>query len=446
MIGGDALLYYGADCGNGAVKLEMSGGAHSGSITVLGGGMNEPGAQAYDMGKILISDPADPTESMVRWVHESMESEGYSAGDIAKCKARKLPGTNDLWVVDELTNEEIASAQHNGYPRIACTQYGYLGDSNANWRIAQGFAWYVDFGQDAYQDFDLNSFTVITNTGGTWSPVVARSGAIPASQPATPTITDSVKNIAGGQEASYGEARGWAIYKGSRDGKFEYCVGERDYDSTKLRIGWDGKQWQFAVPYSVSPDYYGQFEVDGVVSQMSGTSDGQWAYAWIGKEELSAISKGNLMILDLARASLDFELIGTAAAQLKVRECFQKSQTESLKSQTESNDRSKQNVPSTNSDQASISGSACPRLDNYKSVNSSTVAQVEFHFTNFKEQNSSLYWVNFEGKPVEMTLITNQKTILSSYVGHNFIIKDSNGKCHGGAYQVTNNPTIFNVK
>lgn len=315
-LSGDVLLYYAADCGNGPVQLEVSAGAHSANLTVLKGGINQAGAEPYDLGTILTSDPADPTASMKRW--DGGDEPGYNS----KCKARKVPGTRDQWVIDEYTNSNQPASLDG--PRIACGPYGYTEESDAQWRIAHGFAWWADFGQDAYKDYDFSSLTVISNSNGRWAPLKV-AAAQPSASPAPAATGGAVRNIAGARETPYGETRGWAVYAGTLGGKFAYCVGVRDYSGTLLRVGFDGRQWQFAVPYEVSPDYTGQFEVDGKVWDMRGTSDGRWAYAWIGQKELDAFRNGNLMILDIARASIDFELIGTAAVTLKVQECVDRS-------------------------------------------------------------------------------------------------------------------------
>ena len=318
-----ALLYYAAQCKGEPVKLEAGAGAHRAGLSVIAGGMNEAPFDPYELVIVLQSDPANPTESLERWTREVMKGDGFDAAAIARCKARKVEGFRDFWVVDEYGADNLPPPSSDG-PRFACGQYGLNEDSSAYWRIAHGYAWYADMGQEAYADIDFGSLTVIDrNDNGDWVPVQAQAAA---PQPASATQNDNygvtnVANAPGATETLYGETRGWTVYAGNIDGAPKYCVGERDYDGTLLRIGYDGGQWQFAVPYPVAPDYSGQFEVDGRVEGMSGTADGKWTFAWVGLPELDAIRNGNLMILDIGRASLDFELIGTAAVITKVEEC-----------------------------------------------------------------------------------------------------------------------------
>lgn len=310
----NTLLYYAVDCGQGPVQLEASGGAHSGALSVLRGGIHGSSDIYLELGTILISDPASPTASLEKWARDDHNNPA--------CKARRVPGTHDQWVVDTYILKNLPAVGQDG-PRSACGRFGYTEESDAKWRVAQGFSWWVDFGQDAYKDFDFASLTLISQKNGLWNKI-HESAPIDEVAHAAATMSNRLSNIAGGSETRYGETRGWTVYAATGNGQGTYCVGERDYAGTKLRLGWDGGQWQFAVPYSVNPDYHGQFEIDGRSWEMSGTSDGTWAYAWIGMRELDAIKNGNLMILDIARASLDFELIGTAAVVLKVQECVER--------------------------------------------------------------------------------------------------------------------------
>jgi hypothetical protein len=302
---GRPLLYYGADCGDGPVRLSASMGAHSGSLSKTGGGMDFGMPGAVELVTFLPSDPQAPTASLVKWTRDAMAAEGvFSAQEIAKCDARKISDTPDLWTVDEFTAQALPP--YGDYPRIACGRYGYTEESNARWRVAHGYAWFADFGQDAYVDFDFTSFTLL-----------------PQTQPQNPKIPEpkGPTPIAGLDEGVYGATKGWTVYTGETEVAQAYCAAERDFDDVKLRLGWDGAQWQLAVQGTLPPDYLGRLEVDGTFWDLRGTSEKGWVFAWLGAAELSAIRDGNLMILDLGRASLDFPLVGTAASILKVQEC-----------------------------------------------------------------------------------------------------------------------------
>ena len=64
-----------------------------------------------------------------------------------------------------------------------------------------------------------------------------------------------------------------------------------------------------------------QIEVDGDVRPTGGSAAGPWTFVWLQMSDLDRIRNGNTMILDIHRASLDFQLRGTAAAITKIEEC-----------------------------------------------------------------------------------------------------------------------------
>ncbi|NVO27520.1 hypothetical protein HJ526_08830 [Donghicola sp. C2-DW-16] len=134
-------------------------------------------------------------------------------------------------------------------------------------------------------------------------------------------------NIAGTDgviEQSYGQARGWNIVYGQTNGRAAYCAAETGAGDTLWRIGYDGGQWQVAIPYAPSGgsnDFQSMWEVDGVSRDISGISTDAWTFAWLGLPELDRVMQGNQMIIEIGRASVDRSLSGTAAAMAKVREC-----------------------------------------------------------------------------------------------------------------------------
>lgn len=124
-------------------------------------------------------------------------------------------------------------------------------------------------------------------------------------------------------ESFYAAARGWDVYKAHDVNRNAYCVAinERN-DGNTVRIGWDGLQWQVAVPVQSSSDWSGAFEVDGQVFNFaSGTAVDSWTIVWIGLPEVDAMKAGSRAVVGAGRADYDFSLAGSNAAMLKVEEC-----------------------------------------------------------------------------------------------------------------------------
>lgn len=136
-------------------------------------------------------------------------------------------------------------------------------------------------------------------------------------------------------ESFYGETRGWRVFAANISGAFGYCFAEADRgDGSMVRLGWDGLQWQLAVPFPSRSDWEGTLQIDGAGSgqgymkggdHMSGTSSGEWTIAWLGEAELDGIRKGSNAILGVGKFDYDFSLSGATAASLKVTECVAQS-------------------------------------------------------------------------------------------------------------------------
>ncbi len=125
-------------------------------------------------------------------------------------------------------------------------------------------------------------------------------------------------------ERVYGKARGWTVYVAGAKGRFAYCVGETKADGQRVRIGYDGMQWQLAVPVRSRKDWSGTLTVDGDGRPTSGTAVGRWTIAWLQLPELDRLRAGNEAALGIGKADYDFSLAGTAATVTKVDECVKR--------------------------------------------------------------------------------------------------------------------------
>lgn len=165
--------------------------------------------------------------------------------------------------------------------------------------------------------------------------VAALSLAIAAALPATAQMNGyggfDIVALAG-QETYYGQARGWNVFVARTPAGPAYCFAEGvRSDGTAHRLGWDGMQWQLAVPVTSDPDWQGTLRIDGLGSgqgygrgpdTISGTAVGGWTIAWLGMAELDGLQQGQQAILGAGRGDYDFMLTGSAAAILKVQECM----------------------------------------------------------------------------------------------------------------------------
>lgn len=132
--------------------------------------------------------------------------------------------------------------------------------------------------------------------------------------------------------SGYGKARGWQVMAAFQGRKFAFCYAEPENEpaNNRVRIGWDSQQWQVAVPLRAKRDWEGTFEVDGKGggngggTQMSGTSAGGRAIAWLGATEVEVMRNGSTAVVGIGKQDYDFSLVGAAAAMLKIEECIER--------------------------------------------------------------------------------------------------------------------------
>lgn len=306
----------------------------------------------------------------------------------------------------------------------------------------------------------------------------------------------NAKNIASSIETPYTDLRGgWSVVSGGMGGATFYCTAEKDFGGSILRIGAEMnngavQQWMVGVPVRSRPDYYGGFEVDGHKKGMSGDARGGWTFGWIGAPELDAIRGGNTLVLDIGKASLDFDLRGSGDVIAKVEECvrndgnppaprgggagagfwkkpnsgggsgggnwsnkrpagggsgggfWKKPNTGSGGGNNWSNNGGSGGGNNWGNKRRSGGGGwgnngggrragwGCPRPRSIASPPS--VFPTKLRFVDRSGRADSLYWLDFKGKPVMMSTFRNGRTRVDTYVGHAFIVKDSNGNCLGG--------------
>lgn len=134
-------------------------------------------------------------------------------------------------------------------------------------------------------------------------------------------------DIAGALESSeraYGSARGWLVSAAEDRGRFAYCVGTYSNNGYAIRIGYDGGQWQLAVPGRSTPDWEGTLDIDGDRRASSGTAVGNWTIAWLRLDEVDRLARGNHAELSNETTYYSFPLLGAAATITKIEECVER--------------------------------------------------------------------------------------------------------------------------
>ena len=163
----DVLLYRGLKCEAGETRLEFAGGAERAELQLVNsaflGKIDEPPSYVY-----VYTLDGDPRQGVTQRARQAMDNEA----EAANCTAR-LAGIEG-WPSDALV-VDIPAAQAARAPtgeiRTACGPLGLNEGETSYWRAAQGYGWFFQIGQDAFE-IDPGSFTLMTKgPDGSWGAV-----------------------------------------------------------------------------------------------------------------------------------------------------------------------------------------------------------------------------------------------------------------------------------
>ena len=161
----DYLLYRAASCNGKTAKLDFAGGARFASLGLAWSAVANQAMPDMIPVRITGADMDDPRDNILAAATLAMDD----PVEAKKCRVR--PAGIEGWPADALVVDvspaEAAKAPQDE-PRQACGPFGLDQDNSAYWRIFQGFSWWFQLGQDAYQDIDPRTLTLVTadKTGG----------------------------------------------------------------------------------------------------------------------------------------------------------------------------------------------------------------------------------------------------------------------------------------
>ena len=319
--GDEVLLYQALKCGNHTAKLGLAAGAKRADLFIETSAIDSTQGEEAIIASIYgLAD--EPVQTPVFHARQHLETMGLKPSYIHQCQSRPSSRDGaDAYVVDIFTSDE-AEALFDDEPRSDCGDLGYTEESYRYWRLAYDYAWFIDLGQDGYQEIDPNSFTLISKTkDGEWA--ATRDLITYSLDQYNYGVTNIVEN-ANSVEVDFGSVENWLLVEGTLKGNTAYCAAEKQFGDRTLRIGTDGGQWQIATNYESSPNYIGAIEIDDKILTMSGTSTSHWTIGWIGQPEIDGIRNSTTIILDINRASLDFKMDGIANALDQVNACLPK--------------------------------------------------------------------------------------------------------------------------
>lgn len=164
MAGGDVMLYRALKCGTKAAQLEYGGGAERAELQLTSSAMEGKLAEPRPVVYMYVAD-GDPAAAVTQRARSLIES----SAEAAKCNAR--PARVDSWPKDAMVvdTDPKGSSTPDGSPVAVCGDGGYFDEATRFWRVAQGYAYLFDFGQDLVE-IDPASLTLMARSDedGQW--------------------------------------------------------------------------------------------------------------------------------------------------------------------------------------------------------------------------------------------------------------------------------------
>lgn len=124
-------------------------------------------------------------------------------------------------------------------------------------------------------------------------------------------------------EQTYGSVRGWTIGAAYENAVFAYCTAAQTQRGRSIKLGFSGTQWAVGVQTSMIGEFSGVVEIDrrGYQSTFRHQPDG-WASAILAYSQVEELKNGSTIGINSGHGFVDFSLSGSAAAMLKMQECY----------------------------------------------------------------------------------------------------------------------------
>lgn len=234
------------------------------------------------------------------------------------------------------------------------------------------------------------------------------------------------------QTTPYGSVRGWTVSAHAENGFFQGCSATLTASTHWMTmehhpmIGW-------AVQIGLSAlwgTHNGYVDIDRASFDAQFDGNGGQVNFLASDPMMGAIRAGNQMSLSVPNVwqSNVVPLRGTAAAAAKITECVN------------NEGRAPAAAPAAAPAQASTSAqrghTSCPGWASFPSQDLGGAA--ELYLVNATGRALMVYWIDGQGILQEMgPLPANDALLQQTYVGHNFVVRDRDGRCYGGVVSAT---------
>lgn len=241
----------------------------------------------------------------------------------------------------------------------------------------------------------------------------------------------------------YGSARGWEVNAHFENGFHQGCSAVVSAANHWMRLehhpmmGW---AVQVGVP-ALWGNHYGIVDIDRASFDVQFDGDGGQVNFVATDPMIAAIGAGNRMSLSVPGAwtGRQVPLRGTAAAISKIMECVR------------NEGRVPAAAPAVRYSAPAGGGAAqrghasCPSWASYPSQDMG--GSAEAYFLNNTGRALIVYWIDGNGVPQEMdALPANDGIVLQTFIGHNFLARDRDGRCYGDVLAVSSPSIRFTVQ
>lgn len=230
--------------------------------------------------------------------------------------------------------------------------------------------------------------------------------------------------------APYAAVKGWQVDALSNDQGFLGCAGSSQQAEGYLILMRTADGWKVRVPSTQTESYAGALiTIDGrrIESQAGFAPEGA-AELLITDQAAGWIANGAALTVEVdGDQTTSWVLSGSAAMIGKVNECYAGQGLAPAKTAAP--------APAANVDSDALRmGADCPAVGEVVSGGNTTAANVTFY--NASDVAVSLYWLDFNGMPVEYAgLLPGEQYVVDTWTGHYWLAKDFDGNCHGGVIQ-----------
>lgn len=162
----NVLLYLAATCDGKKARLGYAGGAHFAELNLAWSAVANEALEDTVLIRIGSAEPGRPHKNILFYARDAMDDPAAAE----QCFVR--PAGVAGWPADALVidvSPEMVAKSPRDEPRTACGMFGLDEDNSSYWRVFQGYSWWFQFSQDAHQDIDPRSLTLVKPDGsGGW--------------------------------------------------------------------------------------------------------------------------------------------------------------------------------------------------------------------------------------------------------------------------------------